>query len=63
MPKVKITWVKSDIGYRYDQKRTIKALGLKKLGQCVEHEASPAVLGMLQKVRHLIKVKNLESGV
>jgi large subunit ribosomal protein L30 len=59
--KLRITWIKSDIGYGLDQKRTIKALGLHRLNQHVIHNDSPAVRGMVQKVRHLIKVE-AESG-
>ncbi|MDI6858811.1 MAG: 50S ribosomal protein L30 [Dehalococcoidia bacterium] len=56
-PALKITWRKSAIGYRLDQKRTIRALGLRRLGQTVVHEDSPAVRGMIQKVQHLISVE------
>jgi len=56
-PALKITWKKSAIGYRLDQKRTIRALGLRRLGQTVVHEDSPAVRGMIQKVQHLISVE------
>ena len=56
-PALKITWKKSAIGYRLDQKRTIRALGLRRLGQTVVHEDSPAVRGMIQKVQHLINVE------
>ncbi len=55
MPKLKITWVKSDIGYPKAQKRTLKALGLSRLNQVVEHEDTASIQGMLVKVRHLIK--------
>ena len=56
MAKLRISWEKSSIGYRDDQKRTIKALGLRRLGHTVEHEDSPAIRGMIIKVRHLVKV-------
>ena len=56
-PTLKVTWKKSAIGYRIDQKRTIRALGLRRLGQTVVHEDSPAVRGMIQKVQHLINVE------
>jgi large subunit ribosomal protein L30 len=55
--KLKITWVKSEIGYAKNQRQTIKALGLKKLNQTVEHEDSPEVRGMILKVRHLVSVE------
>lgn len=54
--KLRITWRKSAIGYKIDQKRTIEALGLRKLGQSVEHEDSRALRGMIHKVRHLVEV-------
>ena len=56
MAKLRISWQKSAIGYRGDQKRTIQALGLRRLGQTVEHNDSPAIRGMIIKVRHLVKV-------
>ncbi len=59
MAKLKITWLKSDIGYSEDQKLTIKSLGLKKLNQSVVHEDSLAVRGMVVKVRHLVKVEEV----
>lgn len=62
MAKLRVTWSKSSIGYRYDQKRTIKALGLTRLGQSVEHEDTQAIRGMLLKVRHLVKVERLDQG-
>jgi large subunit ribosomal protein L30 len=56
MAKLRISWQKSAIGYGDDQKRTIQALGLRRLGQTVEHNDSPAIRGMIIKVRHLVKV-------
>jgi len=56
MARLRISWEKSSIGYRDDQKRTIKALGLRRLGHAVEHDDSPAIRGMINKVRHLVKV-------
>ncbi len=55
MPKLRITWVKSDIGHPEAQKKTLKALGLSRLNQVVEHEDTPGIRGMLTKVSHLIK--------
>lgn len=52
--RLRITWVKSGIGYAGDQKRTVAALGLRRLHQVVEHEDSPSVRGMVAKVRHLV---------
>ena len=57
MAKLSVTWVKSDIGYAEDQRRTIKALGLHRLNQSVTHEDSASVRGMINKVRHLVKVE------
>jgi large subunit ribosomal protein L30 len=54
--KLRITWRKSAIGYKIDQKRTIEALGLRKLGHSVEHDDNRAVRGMVTKVRHLVEV-------
>lgn len=54
--KLRITWKKSAIGYKEDQKRTIQALGLKRLGHSVEHNDNRAVRGMITKVRHLVDV-------
>ena len=56
MSRVRITYRKSAIGYKFDQKATIQALGLKKLNHTVEHEDSPAIRGMVHKVRHLVSV-------
>jgi large subunit ribosomal protein L30 len=53
--KLRITWVKSGIGCPIDQKNTIKALGLRRLNQTVEHDDTPAVRGMVIKVDHLVK--------
>lgn len=57
MAKLKVTWIKSDIGYAEDQKRTIQSLGLRKLNQSVVHEDSVSLRGMVVKVRHLVKVE------
>ncbi len=60
--KLKITWVKSAIGYKKNQKATIAALGLRKLGQSVQHEDTPQVRGMAFAVRHLVQVEEVKSG-
>ena len=62
MPKLRITWVKSDIGYPKDQKMTLKALGLSRLNQTVEHEDTASMRGMINKVNHLIKSEVIENG-
>ncbi|MGQ9572655.1 MAG: 50S ribosomal protein L30 [Dehalococcoidia bacterium] len=59
MAKLKITWKKSAIGYPPDQRQTIRALGLRRLGQTVQHGDSPAVRGMILKVRHLVEIKEV----
>ncbi|TRX65742.1 50S ribosomal protein L30 [Carboxylicivirga sp. M1479] len=57
MAKIKVTQVKSKIGATTRQKNTLVALGLKKLQQTVEHEATPQIEGMVQKVLHLVSVE------
>ncbi len=59
MAKIKVTLVKSVIGSDKRQKATVEALGIKKMNQTVEHEATPAVLGMVSKVKHLVKVEEI----
>ncbi|MFN5705804.1 MAG: 50S ribosomal protein L30 [bacterium] len=59
MSKIKITQVKSVIDRNIRQKRTMVALGLRKVNQTVEVEATPQILGMVAKVNHLIKVENI----
>lgn len=60
MTKLKITWRKSAIGYAANQRRTIRALGLRRLRQVVEHSDSPVVRGMILTVRHLVEVEEVE---
>jgi len=57
MAKIKVTKVKSAINRTQRQKRTLEALGLKRIGQVVEHEATPNILGMVAKVNHLVSVE------
>jgi len=57
MAKIKITKTKSAINRTKSQKLTLKALGLKKIGQTVEHDATPNILGMVRKVNHLVSVE------
>ncbi|HRX95745.1 MAG TPA: 50S ribosomal protein L30 [Bacteroidales bacterium] len=59
MKKYKITQVKSGIGQTKRQKATLEALGLKKLNQTREIEGSPSVEGMIDKVKHLLKVEEI----
>ena len=60
METLKITYVKSAIGYNERQKATIAALGLRKLNQSVEHEDSPVIRGMVKKVEHLVSVEEVK---
>jgi large subunit ribosomal protein L30 len=57
MGKIKVTQVKSAIKRPQNQKRTLEALGLKKLNQVVEHDNTPNILGMVNKVKHLVSVE------
>ncbi|MDR0745651.1 MAG: 50S ribosomal protein L30 [Mediterranea sp.] len=56
MSTIKIKQTKSRIGAPADQKRTLDALGLRKLNRVVEHEATLAILGMVNKVKHLVTI-------
>lgn len=59
MAKIRITQIKSKIGSTERQKRNLEALGLKKLHNPIEHEATPQVMGMVGKVRHLVKTEEI----
>ncbi len=59
MAKLLVSLVKSGIGYAQDQKQTLKALGLRRLNQTVTHDDSRAIRGMINKVRHLVKVEEI----
>jgi large subunit ribosomal protein L30 len=52
-----VTLVKSPIGYTKDQKKTVLALGLRRMHQTIEHKDTPALRGMVQKVIHLVQVE------
>jgi len=57
-PKIlRVTLVRSPIGFTKDQKATVKALGLRRMHQTVEHKDTPALRGMLNKIVHLLKVE------
>jgi len=56
--KVRVTQVKSPIGENQRNRGTLRALGLRKIGQTVEHDETPVLTGMLRKVRHLVRVEN-----
>ena len=60
MDKIRITQVKSKIGRPERQKRTMVALGLKKMNQTVVHEATPQVIGMVKKVAHLLNIEEIK---
>lgn len=59
MAKIKVKWIKSGIGYPEDQKKTVRALGLKRLSQSVVKEDTPAIRGMILKVRHLVELEEV----
>lgn len=59
MKKYKVTQVRSSIGRPATQKRTLEALGLRKLNQTVEHQGTPQIEGMIEKVRHLVIVEEI----
>ena len=56
MEKIKIKQIRSRIGRPKGQKRTLDALGLNKINKVVEHNATPQIMGMVNKVNHLIKI-------
>jgi large subunit ribosomal protein L30 len=60
MAKIKVTQVKSKIRRPQNQKRTLEALGLRKINQVVEHEATPTILGMVNTVSHLVSVEEIK---
>lgn len=57
MAKIKVKQVKSSIKKPQNQKRTLTALGLKKIGQVVEHDTTPNIIGMINKVKHLVSTE------
>ncbi|MDR2085532.1 MAG: 50S ribosomal protein L30 [Bacteroidales bacterium] len=59
MEKIKVTQTRSVIGRPKKQKLTMIALGLTKMNKTVEHNATPQILGMIDKVKHLVKVENV----
>ena len=56
MSKIKIKQIRSKIKRPFDQKKTLEALGLRGIGHVVEHNSNPSILGMIKKVKHLIKI-------
>jgi large subunit ribosomal protein L30 len=59
MAKIRITQIKSKNGMPERQKRTLAALGLRKMHHSVDHEATPQIMGMVEKVRHLVKTEDI----
>ena len=58
MPKLKITQTRSQIGQSQKHRGTLRALGLGRIGRSVEREDTPETLGMLRKVRHLVRIED-----
>jgi large subunit ribosomal protein L30 len=54
---LRITYFRSAIGYRKDQKETVRALGFRRLNQTIERPDNPSVRGMVNKVRHLVRIE------
>lgn len=59
MKRIKITQIRSGIGRPLRQKRTLQALGIKKMHHSVEKDATPQIMGMVEKVRHLVTVEDI----
>ncbi len=57
MAKIKVKQIKSSIKTPKVQKRTLEALGLRKMGQVVEHDDTPSILGMINKIKHLVSTE------
>ena len=55
--KIRIKQIRSGINRPIRQKKTLKALGLKKINQVVEHDSSPQILGMINSINHLVKIE------
>ena len=62
MSTLRITQKRSAIGYKYDQRDTLRALGLRRLHHTIEKMDTPTLRGMLHKVRHLVSVEELSKG-
>ena len=58
--RLRIKYVRSAIGYHLKQKRTIRALGMRHLGDVVEQDDGPVIRGMVRKVRHLVQVEEVQ---
>lgn len=59
MKKLKLKQIKSGIGYPLRQKRTLEALGIRRMNKIIEVEATPQILGMVKKVTHLLHIEEL----
>ncbi len=59
MKRIRITQIRSKIGRPERQKRVLEALGIRRLNQSVEHDANGPIMGMVEKVRHLVKVEEI----
>jgi large subunit ribosomal protein L30 len=59
MSKIRIKQIRSGIGRPIDQKRTLVALGLNKMQRTTEHEINPQIMGMINKVKHLLEIEEL----
>jgi large subunit ribosomal protein L30 len=59
MAKIRITQIRSKNGRPERQKRTLAALGIRKMHHSVEHEATPQIMGMVEKIRHLVKIEEI----
>jgi len=59
MKKIRVKQIRSQIRRPQNQKRTLVALGLRKMNQVVEHDATPTILGMVNKVKHLLSVEEV----
>jgi large subunit ribosomal protein L30 len=60
VPRIRIRQIKSASGHTGDQRRTVRALGIRAMHQAVEHEDTPQIRGMIFKVRHLVRVEEVE---
>ena len=60
MARIKVTQVRSKIRRPQNQKRTLEALGLNKINQVVEHDATPNIIGMVNTVKHLVSVEEIK---
>ena len=58
--RIRIRQIRSASGHPSDQKRTVEALGIRRLGQPIEHDDTPQIRGMIFKVRHLVEVEELK---